>query len=160
MRHLAASGLFLIACGATGDTTIDIIHDPCSGVRLVGTPSASQRAGIAGALALWGEHGVDLTGETPSMIGVEFVEAFGAFRGLYDDERSVIVINRTLVEPQMLSIVIAHELGHAFGLDHVTDRPSLMNPANLTTPPNEDDLAAVEALWGRCSEDRAGESRL
>jgi predicted Zn-dependent protease len=156
LRHFLCSSLFLIACSTSeGDTTIDITHDPCSGVRLIGDSSASQRAAIDAALALWAEQGVDLAGganrASPSSIEIVFEEAYAAFRGLYDDERGIIVINSTLTDPQSLSIVIAHELGHAFGLEHVTDRPSLMNPANLTTPPTADDLVAVEALWGQCN---------
>ena len=48
--------------------------------------------------------------------------------------------------------VIAHELGHAFGLFHVpaSERISLMNPGNLTTPPTTADQAALAALWGSC----------
>ncbi|HEY5949139.1 MAG TPA: matrixin family metalloprotease, partial [Kofleriaceae bacterium] len=58
-------------------------------------------------------------------------------------------INETLAHAQ-LPIVVAHELGHAFGLVHVSDRPSLMNPGNVTTPPNESDRQALAGLWGTC----------
>jgi hypothetical protein len=27
-----------------------------------------------------------------------------------------------------------------------------MSPGNLTTPPTDDDLAALETLWGRCDQ--------
>jgi predicted Zn-dependent protease len=50
--------------------------------------------------------------------------------------------------------VIAHELGHAFGLVHVSPdtRPSVMNPGNTTVAPNDGDRAALEALWGTCGD--------
>jgi hypothetical protein len=138
------------ACSA-GDSTIDITHDPCSGVTLSGASDDIQLAGIDRAISLWAERGVTLArvAETPT-IAVEFDEAAGAFHGVYDDERGIIFINRDLVDPTQLSIVIAHELGHAFGLAHITDRTSLMNPGNLVTPPTIEDQGAIEALWGSC----------
>jgi len=47
---------------------------------------------------------------------------------------------------------VAHELGHAFGLVHVpqSERTSLMNPGNISTPPTVEDQAALAALWGTC----------
>jgi hypothetical protein len=147
--------VFLVACG-TGDTTIDITHDPCAGVALDGGTTTAQRAGLDGALRLWRDLGVAVAGSEPSTIEVVFEPASAAFRGVYDDERSVIHINDGIEEPGPLEIVIAHELGHAFGLPHVTDRPSLMNPANLTQPPTDLDREAVEALWGRCDPISAG----
>lgn len=147
MRHLLL--LTIAACGGTADTTIDITHDPCAGVALDGGTTDVQREGIAGALALWTDHGVRLTGEGAA-IPVLFEPASQAFRGVYDDERGVIHINDAIEELDPLAIVIAHELGHAFGLPHVTDRPSLMNPANLTQPPTDEDRLAVEAIWGQC----------
>jgi hypothetical protein len=140
--------LGVTACG-TADTTIDITHDPCAGIALAGGTTDTQRAGIEGALQLWAGHGVATTTE-PTTIDIVFEHASGAFRGVYDDERGVIHVNDSIEELAPLSIVIAHELGHAFGLPHVTDRPSLMNPANLTQPPTDDDRVAVEAMWGRC----------
>lgn len=82
---------------------------------------------------------------------VRFDEAAPPFHGLYDDSEGVIYINRGIIDERTLSIVIAHELGHAFGLLHVDDRESVMNPGNLDTPPNAADQAAIEALWGACS---------
>ncbi len=143
--------MFLIASCGTGDTTIDITHDPCGGIALDGGTTATQRAGLDGALRLWSDHGVMLTGNDLTTIAVVFEPASGAFRGVYDDEHGVIHINDAIADSGPLEIVIAHELGHAFGLPHITDRPSLMNPANLSQPPNDLDREAIEALWGRCS---------
>lgn len=146
----------LAACsGAQGDQTIDITHDPCAGTTLGGGETDTQRTGIDDAIALWASEGaqlsrVDASRSGAPMISVVFEPAAGAFHGVYDDEHGVIHINDDLVDPTQLAIVIAHEMGHAFGLVHVTDRTSLMNPGNLSTPPTDEDRLAVEALWGDC----------
>lgn len=140
--------LVVTACGGTVDTTIDITHDPCAGVTLDGGSTELQQAGIAGAIGLWSASGVVLG--DGAEIPVMFEPASQAFRGVYDDERGVILINDAIDELDPLSIVIAHELGHAFGLVHVSDRPSLMNPSNITQPPTAEDRLAVQALWGAC----------
>ena len=85
---------------------------------------------------------------------VRFEAASPPFHGLYDDETGIVYVNSAIEDLAPLSIVIAHELGHAFGLPHVeiAERDSLMNPGNLVIPPNDADRAAIEALWGRCGE--------
>ena len=123
-------------------------------------PTAAQRAGIEGAISLWRGHGVEtvrvIDGVAAGSAAIElrFEEAAPPFHGLYDDEAGVVYINRGIQDLTPLSIVIAHELGHAFGLPHIafSERTSLMNPGNLVTPPNDEDRAAIEALWGRCGE--------
>lgn len=153
-----------MACGGPpADTTIDIVHDVCAPISLVANaPSDAQRAGIDGALALWRAHGIEtvrvLDGPDAlapgGVIELRFEVAGGPFHGLYDDETSTVYVNSSLEDPTPMAIVIAHELGHSFGLPHVSaaERRSLMNPGNLVTPPNEGDQAEVEALWGRCGE--------
>jgi predicted Zn-dependent protease len=71
-----------------------------------------------------------------------------------------VLINRDLVDRTALAIVIAHELGHVFGLVHVaaTTRLSLMNPGNVVTPPTDADQRALEAMWGACTPAAAGGS--
>ena len=49
-----------------------------------------------------------------------------------------------------LVVTIAHEIGHAFGLVHVSDRPSVMNVGNLVVEPNTGDVTALVALWSTC----------
>lgn len=101
--------------------------------------------------ALWRDRGAPAIGRrADATVNVIFEDAAAAFHGLYDDTRGVIYINNDITDPQVLSIVIAHEIGHAFGLPHITDRPSVMNPGNIRVLPNEGDTAALEALWGRC----------
>jgi Matrixin len=140
------------------------VHDVCAPIALtVSAPTGAQRAGIDGALTLWRDHGVGTLSvidgvaagpDGPDAIELRFQEAALPFHGLYDDETGVVFINRAIEDQTPLSIVIAHELGHAFGLPHVpfAERPSLMNPGNFVTPPTDDDRAAIEALWGRCGD--------
>jgi len=139
------------------------VHDICAPISLAvrepDAPTAAQRAGIDGALALWRAHGVgtmsviDVAAAEPGAIELRFQPAALPFHGLYDDQTGTIYINSAIEDLSPLSITIAHELGHSFGLPHVPAavRSSLMNPGNLVTPPTDADRAAVEALWGDCT---------
>lgn len=114
-------------------------------------PTEVQRTGMTDAEALWRDRGAPSIGlRADTTVHVVFEEAAAAFHGLYDDTSGIIYINTEITDPKVLSIVIAHEVGHAFGLPHVTGRPSVMNPGNLTITPNAEDQAALEALWGNC----------
>jgi hypothetical protein len=149
----AALFAFLGACGGGGgDDTIDITHDVCTPLDvLTSFPSDAQATGISSALDLWRVRGAPFVGQSgDATIEVRFERAALSFHGLYDDENGVIYINSEITDPSAMSIVIAHELGHAFGLGHITERTSLMNPGNLAMPPNAEDEAALQALWGHC----------
>jgi len=142
------------AC-STGDevSTIQTTIDACAPLALVAdeAPSPLQQAGIDGAYALWRDRGAPALGRRAgATMSIVFDEAAAAFHGLYDDQTGVIYVNRGIADESVLAIVIAHELGHAFGLPHVTDRVSVMNPGNLETPPTTTDHLAVQALWGPC----------
>jgi hypothetical protein len=140
------------------------VHDVCAPISLAvrepGEPTDAQRAGIDGALALWRARGIGtmsvIDGATagPDAIELRFEPAALPFHGLYDDETGTVYINSAIEDLAPLSITIAHELGHSFGLPHVpvAERRSLMNPGNLVTPPTDADLAAIQALWGRCDD--------
>ena len=142
----------LIGCGTDGDTTINIQHDACAPLALVSAAATdTQRTGMSAAQTLWRDHGAPSLGlRAGATLEVRFNDAAAAFHGLYDDESSVIYINNQITKDDVLAIVIAHELGHAFGLQHVTDRESVMNPGNLRIAPNESDAAALAAMWGAC----------
>jgi len=158
------------ACAACGDPPSSEgagAHDACAPLAIttsMATPA--EQAGIDGALALWRARGASAfdaalpgaPGEAAAgaaagaVIDIQFADAAAVFHGVYDPTGDRVLINRDLTDPATVAIVVAHELGHAFGLVHVSPgaRRSLMNPGNLTTPPTDADQQAVEALWGRC----------
>jgi len=140
---VAVFGL-VIACSGES-TPPPPIYDACNPLAVTGDDAAT----IASAAALWNDVGVAEMG-VPGGVSIPLVfesgvspEDFGLYAG------SAIFMNDDLAAAQR-SIVLAHELGHAIGLLHVTDRPSVMNPGNLRIAPNADDYAAVVALWGAC----------
>lgn len=148
------------ACGsAPGDGYI--ARDPCAPLVItMADPAASavQRDGTTGALALWRGRGVTAFDADPdpadpaSAIEVQFAAAASTFHGIYDPGAARVLINRELTDPGAIAIVVAHELGHVFGLGHIAPqaRISLMNPGNLATPPTADDQRTLEDRWGRC----------
>ena len=153
------------ACGGS-DPSSYAPRDPCTALA-ISAPAATEveRDGIAGALALWRGRGVSAfdpqpTSDAPPAAAIEirFSTAAAAFHGIYDPASASVLINRELVDRRALAIVIAHELGHVFGLAHIAAaaRLSVMNPGNLATPPTEADQGALEALWGACAPPAAG----
>jgi hypothetical protein len=158
------------ACAACGDPQASegaSAHDACTPLAITAAAATpTEQAGIDGALALWRDHGVSAfdagpAGEpgaattataTAAAIDIQFADAAPAFHGVYDPAADRVLINRDLADPATVAIVVAHELGHVFGLVHVSPaaRLSLMNPGNLATPPTDADQQTIEALWGRC----------
>ena len=153
----------------------DVVFNPCAPLALVADPGATaeQVQGIAAGLALWNSAagtqllllnaspGAGDAGRTagPSL-PVHFQTAGAPFRGLYDAIDVEIFINNDLTGSP-LPIVVAHEIGHSFGLVHVPDgeRPSLMNPDNMTVTPTPLDVATLATAWGRCGALDAGETQ-
>lgn len=162
LSRVVALGVAVVCTGACSDVepdrVLDVVFDVCEPF-VVSAPDADtvQRAGIERALELWREQGVAAGTMTPRdgapVLEVRFADASPVFHGIYEDEEGVVYINRRLDDLEPLTIVVSHELGHAFGLWHVSsdERDSVMNPGNLDIAPTNDDGLALTELWGPCS---------
>ncbi|MFT3843281.1 MAG: hypothetical protein QM723_40225 [Myxococcaceae bacterium] len=159
MRITVLSSLFaalLAGCGSAQPSGPAVLHDPCHPLAVV-APGASElrTAAISDALESWNSLGLtQLTQDDSSgdRVEVSFEKAAGVFHGLYDPQKGTVAINDDLVDRHSLSVVIAHELGHAMGLVHVSpdDRASVMNPGNVTVSPTQTDSGAISAMWNGC----------
>lgn len=153
-----------LGCGSgSGWSGPPVRFDPCATLSLVPDQSATpaQTAAITGGLALWNAAaGTGLALETAGAptLPIHFQSAAAPFHGLYDPSIGQIFVNDDL-SGTAEAITIAHEIGHAFGLVHVspTERPSVMNPDNLDVTPTPDDVATLAGFWNRCLQlDAAG----
>jgi hypothetical protein len=118
----------------------------------VSAASDDQLASIDDAIAMWSTEGVMLARGDTGEVTIVFRPASSAFYGFYDVTTATVYINNDLADPAQRAIVIAHELGHSFGLVHVSPntRASVMNPGNVTIAPDDGDRAALAAIWGSC----------
>jgi len=168
-RWVAALVLCGTACGPADDATPVAMADPCTPVALVAAADATdaERGSLPDAAALWKAVAPVKLGVTAGVVAdvaagasavtgattipVRFQSAPLAFLGAYEPDRHDVVVNRDIPDEPSRAIVLAHELGHAFGLGHIEGRPSVMNAANSTIAPNTLDAAALAAIWGPCS---------
>jgi hypothetical protein len=158
---LAVAFGVLAGCTSTdSDHQLDIVFDVCQPIAVIATDADAPRlTAIDNALALWRERGVvAATLEAAPVEGVptlevQFADGSALFHGIYEDELGVVIINNDVTNPDTLTIVVSHELGHAFGLWHVShdERTSVMNPGNLGTAPTSADGLALTDVWGPCS---------
>lgn len=153
-RHRIALVFALAACTAADQP--EIVYDPCSPLEVALSPtvSAPELAGVIGAIELWRARlpvqlHVGSGARAADVLPVSFVSG-SALRGVYWDARGTISIDRDLIDPDDYDVALAHELGHAFGLPHVADRPSVMNVGNLTIAPTAEDATQVAARWASC----------
>lgn len=155
-----AATLLLSACAGDeqGREIIDIVFDPCAPLQIeLKAATASQRDAIQAGLEQWRrDAGALLTvtlepDDGTPIVPVILDRAPHAFHGHYADEEGVIYLNEDLAGIE-LSITMAHELGHVFGLYHVPreEGPSVMNPGNLTHEVQPADVKALRSLWGTC----------
>ncbi len=153
MRSLIAA---LALAGCSQDQFANTI-DPCRHEAVAAAVDASpaDRAAFGSSLAMWrGAAGADLTLVEPgaaAALSLRFVDT-ALFLGRYDDRAMAIELARG-VDPGPLAVVLAHELGHAFGLYHVdpVERASVMNAGNTSVTPTSADADALAGLWGRCA---------
>jgi Zn-dependent peptidase ImmA (M78 family) len=125
-------------------------------VSLDNSAPATAAADLAAALTMWRAvttfEVTDRSVDGVPRLPVRFESAAPLFRGLYDDERGVVIVNSRLGAGHETAVTLAHELGHALGLWHTeAGVDSVMLPGNLEIEPTSADAAALASLWGTCA---------
>lgn len=158
MRPLAIALCLLCACSA--DDGVDITFDPCSSLTLVpgGGTTQLEQSSMQGAIDHWSRvlpTRITVGGwpddDSPAL-PVFFESGDTFYRAVYWDSIGEISISREKLAAADWPLALAHEMGHAFGLLHIDaeERASVMNVGNLEVVPNEQDAAAIRALWPAC----------
>lgn len=154
---LAAASAVAPGCGGDPGSSEWIMFDACAPLAIVpdvGVTDA-QSGGIVAAMALWNDrartHLTLAADGDQAMVPLHFQTAAANFHGLYDAPRGQVYINNDL-SGSPLTITIAHEIGHVFGLAHVSSeqRASVMNPNNLVVEPTAEDADTLATRWGVC----------
>ena len=161
LAALAGAGAAGCGDGGLDESGPPVLYDPCGPVALVTDPGLTdaQSAGLAAGLALWNARantrlaigGAGADDPAAGGLPIHFQDAAPPFHGLYDAPRGQVFINTDL-SGEALAVTIAHEVGHAFGLVHISadQRSSVMNPNNLVVEPTPEDVDTLAMRWGVC----------
>jgi hypothetical protein len=151
------------ACSAPGlGDAESIVFDPCEPIAVLPVDAtAAEIASLEQAAGMWNESAatqIVLGGDADQRIPVRFEDAAALFFGQYSPQEGAVYVNHQLSTDSARVITIAHELGHAFGLEHVSrdERLSLMNRGNLDHELTASDAGVLEALWGSCADRASG----
>lgn len=152
-------------CGETSSDSSAVAAvrvDACQPAVLVLDPTSTdnQKVGARAAIELWNrgastrlsvsDDGAAAPSPGSPALPLHFRQAAAPSHGFFDPATGEVLINEGL-SAHPLAVTIAHEVGHAFGLVHVTGRPSVMAPGNLEVEPTEADVAELAKLWGVCA---------
>lgn len=158
----------VVGCADESAPITGLTFDACAPLDIGISPAltAEQMQGVTDALAMWNQAantalapmtmdagpGSTAFSTSAPVVPLTFQVAAPPFHGVYDDRAGRIYVNQDLTDVAPLRITIAHEIGHAFGLPHVSAsvRPSLMNTGNTTVGITPEDVDALAAIWGRC----------
>jgi hypothetical protein len=152
---LSVLWLCAAGCGEPPPAGPALHFDACQALVLVPDAGASdaQLAGIRAGTTLWNDRaGTRLSlgaADAAPRIAIKFQRAAAPFHGFYDGPTATVFINEDLKGAEQ-AIVIAHEIGHAFALEHV-HRRSVMAAGNLDVEPTPEDVQALASLWGACA---------
>lgn len=158
--HKAAIALVLLSSGCLAGDNIDTTFDPCSPLTIVARFDTldDELQSVDAAIASWTQvlpTRISLARDEENSEGLKiaFESGDSFYRAIYFDRRGEILINRGALTLEEMPLAIAHELGHAFGLLHVSaeERLSVMNVGNIDVVPNRDDASSVSAVWDACS---------
>lgn len=151
--------MFVFVAGCAAPTGPSLAFDPCQ-ATFVAAPDASpeQLDSIDSAIAMWQGLGVSVARAEPAQVSIEFRPGAQPLYGFYEEATATIYINRNMTDSVQRAVTVAHELGHAFALEHVAAnvRESVMNPGNVTREPNASDRAELAQTWGPCVTRNAG----
>ena len=154
-----------LSSGCLAADDIATTFDPCSPLTIAvrfdasdAETSDAELQSVDAAIASWAQvlpTEISLVRDEGNSEGLKiaFESGDSFYRAIYFDRRGEILVNRNSLSLDEMPLAIAHELGHAFGLLHVSAevRPSVMNVGNLDVVPNNDDASGVRDVWDACS---------